>query len=138
MFESVQRRILGVSVLEALIALAAGVTSAFLLLRRLLRTIGRITTTADVIGQGSLDERLGDQGTRDEVGDLARTFDAMLDRVDTSMRSQRRLLSDVSHQLRTPVTVARGHLEVLSRGPDRAEATRSMRRSSSSSTSSTT
>ena len=39
----------------------------------------------------------------------------MLDRLDTSMRSQRRLLADVSHQLRTPITVVRGHLEVLHR-----------------------
>jgi signal transduction histidine kinase len=39
----------------------------------------------------------------------------MLDRIETAMGSQRRLLSDVSHQLRTPLTVARGHLEVLQR-----------------------
>jgi signal transduction histidine kinase len=89
--------------------------STFLLLRRLLRTVGRITTTAEEIGSGTLDQRLGDQGSNDEVGELAKTFDAMLDRVQAAMTAQRRLLSDVSHQLRTPLTVVRGHLEVLER-----------------------
>jgi len=108
-------RVLDLSVAEALVALAAGVTSAFLLLRRLLGTIGRITTTADEIGRGRLDRRLGDAGRSDEVGELAQTFDAMLERIDTAMTAQRRLLADVSHQLRTPLTIARGHLEVLER-----------------------
>ena len=103
------------SIAEGAIALLAGVLSTFVLLRRLLRKVGRITTTADEIGSGTLERRLGDQGSNDEVGELARTFDAMLDRVQSAMTAQRRLLSDVSHQLRTPLTVARGHLEVLGR-----------------------
>lgn len=104
------------SIAGGAIALLAGVISTFVLLRRLLRKVGRITTTADEIGSGTLDQRLGDQGSNDEVGELARTFDAMLDRVQAAMTAQRRLLSDVSHQLRTPLTVVRGHLEVLGRG----------------------
>ncbi|HVA52181.1 MAG TPA: HAMP domain-containing sensor histidine kinase [Acidimicrobiales bacterium] len=104
------------SIAEGTIALLAGIISTFVLLRRLLRKVGRITTTADEIGSGTLDQRLGDQGSNDEVGELARTFDAMLDRVQAAMTAQRRLLSDVSHQLRTPLTVVRGHLEVLGRG----------------------
>ena len=108
---------------EALLALVAGTAAGYLLLRRLLRRIGRITATADELGQGRLDRRLGDQGTDDEVGELAATFDRMADRVSAAMEAQRRLLSDVSHQLRTPLTVARGHLEVLERsgGDDPAE-----------------
>lgn len=108
-------RVLNLSVAEATVALLAGVLSSYLLLRRLLRTVGRITTTAEQIGRGDLTRRLGDQGTDDEVGKLAMTFDAMLERIDRAMTAQRRLLSDVSHQLRTPLTVARGHLEVLER-----------------------
>ncbi len=107
--------VLALALAEALVALTAGVASAFLLLRRLLGTIGRITTTADEIGRGRLDRRLGDEGRSDEVGELARTFDAMLERIDTAMTAQRRLLADVSHQLRTPLTIARGHLEILQR-----------------------
>jgi len=111
--EGQRSRVLALSLAEAGIALLAGVASAYLLLRRLLRTVGRMTRTAGDIGSGALDRRLGDQGIDDEVGQLAATFDSMLERIDTAMTTQRRLLSDVSHQLRTPLTVARGHLEVL-------------------------
>ena len=115
-FAKERAREIRLSVSEGVIALLAGVLSTFLLLRRLLRKVGRITTTADEIGSGNLDQRLGDQGSNDEVGELAHTFDAMLDRLQAVMTAQRRLLSDVSHQLRTPLTAARGHLEVLGRG----------------------
>jgi signal transduction histidine kinase len=77
------------------------------------------------LGSGDLDRRLGDQARDDEVGELAATFDVMADKVASAMTAQRRLLSDVSHQLRTPLTVARGHLEVLGRtgASDPAEVT---------------
>jgi len=114
-FRADRSRVLALSIGEASVALLAGVLSTFLLLRRLLRTVGRITTTAEEIGEGEVERRLGDQGTDDEVGQLATTFDKMLDRMEGAMTAQRRLLSDVSHQLRTPLTVARGHLEVLQR-----------------------
>jgi signal transduction histidine kinase len=114
-FQADRSRVLTLSLAEAGVALAAGVLSTFLLLRRLLRTVGGITVTAEEIGAGDVERRLGDQGTDDEVGQLARTFDRMLDRLQAAMEAQRRLLSDVSHQLRTPLTVARGHLEVLQR-----------------------
>ncbi|MGH9086692.1 MAG: sensor histidine kinase [Acidimicrobiales bacterium] len=108
-------RVLLLSIAEAAVAVIGGGLSAHLLLRRLLRTVGRITSAAEEIQEGDLDRRLGDPGTGDEVSQLADTFDAMLDRLSAVMSTQRRLLSDVSHQLRTPLTVARGHLEVLAR-----------------------
>ena len=100
---------------EAAIALVVGIASAYLLLRRLLRRVGRITDTAEKIGRDQLDDRLGDQGTKDEVARLATSFDSMLDRIQSAVLAQHELLSDVSHQLRTPLTVARGHLELLGR-----------------------
>jgi signal transduction histidine kinase len=108
-------RVLHLAMLEALVALIAAALAGYLLLRGLLRRIGRITDTAAGLGRGEMDRRLGDQGTDDEVGQLAATFDDMADRVATAMATQRRMLADVSHQLRTPLTVARGHLEVLDR-----------------------
>lgn len=115
-FATERAREIRLSVDMGVVALLAAALSTFVLLRRLLRKVGRITTTAHVFGSGHLDQRLGDQGSNDEVGELARTFDAMLDRLQAMMNAQRRLLSDVSHQLRTPLTAARGHLEVLGRG----------------------
>lgn len=113
--ERQRRHVLVLSIAEAAAAVIGGGLSAHLLLRRLLRTVGRITAAAEEIQAGELDRRLGDQGTDDEVSQLAGTFDTMLDRLSSVMGAQRRLLSDVSHQLRTPLTVARGHLEVLAR-----------------------
>lgn len=108
-------RVRGLAIGEGIIALSAGCLGAYLLLRRLLGRIGRITKTAADIGSGALDRRLRAASETDEVGQLATTFDAMADQLSAAMSTQRRLLSDVSHQLRTPLTVARGHLEVLQR-----------------------
>lgn len=115
LFVKERSRVLDLSLAEAGVALFAGTASSYILLRRLLRTVGRITVTADELGRLNLDQRLGDQGSDDEVGDLAQTFDEMLDRIDRVMKGQRKLLADVSHQLRTPLTIARGYLEVLGR-----------------------
>ena len=111
-----QHRVMALSAAEAGVALLVGTVAAYLLLRRLLRTVGAMTAAASAIGSGDLDQRLGDPGTDDEVARLASTLDWMLDRISLGVTAQRRLLSDVSHQLRTPLTVARGHLEVLHRG----------------------
>ena len=100
---------------EGLVALVAGVASAYLLLRRLLRRVGRITDAAETISSNQLTERLGEQSTSDEVSALASSFDSMLDRIESAVNAQHQLLSDVSHQLRTPLTVVRGHIEILGR-----------------------
>jgi signal transduction histidine kinase len=51
---------------------------------------------------------------RDDVSELARTVNGMLDRLDAALTSQRRLLDDVRHELKTPITIVRGHLELMS------------------------
>ena len=99
----------------AVVAVVAAILGGQLLLSQLLTRIRRVTSTAARLGSGELGHRLDDRGGDDEVGQLAATFDAMADRVSTAITAQRRMLSDVSHQLRTPLTVARGHLEVLKR-----------------------
>lgn len=108
-------RVRNLAIGEAAIALAAAVGGSYFMLRRLLSRVGRITDTASDIAAGALERRLNDPNDSDEVGRLAATFDIMADKLSAAMSAQRRLLSDVSHQLRTPLTVARGHLEVLER-----------------------
>ncbi len=111
-------RMISLAVGESLLVLAVALAAAYLLLRRLLRTVSSITATAEEIGSGSLDRRIDYQGPDDEVGTLARTFDRMLDRLSASFRAQRELVADVSHQLRSPLTAIRGHLELLKRYPE--------------------
>lgn len=100
---------------QALVALLASVVAGYLLLRRLLVQVGDMTETARAVADGATEARIGDPGTGDEMAELAVTLDSMLDRLSAALDAQRRLLSDVSHQLRTPLTVARGQLEVLER-----------------------
>ena len=100
---------------EAAVALLVALLSAYLILRRVLRTVGAVTETAVEASQGDLTKRIGYQGVDDEVGRMAAAFDGMLTKISATVASQRQLLADVSHQLRTPLTVAKGHLEVLRR-----------------------
>ena len=102
---------------EAGIALAVALLSSFLVLRRVLRTVGAVTQAAVEASVADLSTRFATEGTDDEVGRLASAFDGMLGRIATGLEAQRQLLADISHQLRTPLTVARGHLEVLGRNP---------------------
>lgn len=79
---------------------------------RLLSPVRRLGETAQGITEGDLSGRLEVTGN-DDLTDLQRTFNDMLDRLEEAFASQRRLLDDAAHELRTPLTVLRGHLEVL-------------------------
>ena len=93
---------------------------------RLLRPIRLLRLTASEITETDLTRRVPVVG-RDDVSDLARTVNAMLDRLERSFHSQQRLLDDVSHELRTPITIIRGHLELLdTEKNDEVDATREL------------
>ncbi|MCW4384995.1 HAMP domain-containing histidine kinase [Salinibacterium sp. SYSU T00001] len=79
---------------------------------RLLRPIRALSETADSITDTDLSRRITVIG-RDDVSDLARTVNRMLERLEAGFQSQRRLLDDVGHELKTPLTIMRGHLELL-------------------------
>jgi signal transduction histidine kinase len=79
---------------------------------RVLRPLQQITATAQRVSQDNLDERIGLEGPRDELKELADTFDGMLERLSGAFASQRRFVANASHELRTPLTVMRTELEV--------------------------
>jgi two-component system sensor histidine kinase ArlS len=60
-------------------------------------------------------ERLNVEGTKNELKDLANVINAMLDRIDTSYESQKQFVSDASHELRTPIAVIQGYINLLRR-----------------------
>ena len=74
--------------------------------------------TARSISESDLTQRIEVRGD-DELARLARTFNAMLDRLAGAFRSQRQFIDDAGHELRTPITVIRGHLELLGDDPGR-------------------
>ncbi|MFT4225426.1 sensor histidine kinase [Micropruina sp.] len=84
----------------------------WLLVGRLLQPIRLLRTTAEDITEHDLSRRIPVHGN-DDLSALTRTVNAMLDRLNAAMGSQRQLLDDVGHELRTPVTIVRGHLELM-------------------------
>ena len=60
-------------------------------------------------------ERLNVEGTKNELKDLANVINAMLDRIETSYESQKQFVSDASHELRTPIAVIQGYINMLNR-----------------------
>ncbi|GAA4626370.1 signal transduction histidine kinase [Cellulomonas oligotrophica] len=79
---------------------------------RLLRPIRLLGRTAQQITDTDQTARLPVRGN-DDVAELTRAFNAMLDRIEDAVGAQRALLDDVGHELRTPLTVVRGHLELM-------------------------
>jgi len=87
-----------------------------LIAHRALAPIGAITDTAGGITRtGDLGQRLQITDIGSEVGQLAATFNEMLDRIQTLFNTQERLIADVSHELRTPLTTMQGNIELLQR-----------------------
>ena len=100
-----------------------GFTVSWWLTGRLLRPLRRITAAAQRLSLSTLHERIGLTGPDDELRRLADTFDAMLDRLQRAVDSQRRFIANASHELRTPLAVQRTAIEVgLARPtPERVE-----------------
>jgi signal transduction histidine kinase len=92
----------------------------WLMAGRALRPVAVITGAARRASDRHLGERLNFQGPRDELKELADTFDSMLERLDVAFASQRRFVADASHELRTPLTVMRTAIDVTLAKPDRS------------------
>lgn len=98
------------------------------LVGRTLRPVEQIRASVASIGLDELDRRVTEPATEDEVARLASTMNTMLERLESSVRRERRFVADASHELRTPLTRQRATLEVeLARGAD-ADLERAARR----------
>lgn len=104
-----------------LVVLIASAALAWSMAGRVLRPVRDLTSAARDITEDDLSRRIPVTGT-DELAELGTTFNEMLDRLEQGFNGQRQFLDDVAHELRTPITIARGHLEVLGDDPqERAE-----------------
>ncbi|MBS4007625.1 MAG: HAMP domain-containing protein [Clostridium sp.] len=83
--------------------------------RRLLAPIKTMTQTVQEISFNQLDRRLNVKGSKNELKELAQTFNHMLDRIQKSVEQQNRFVSDASHELRTPISVIQGYANLLAR-----------------------
>ncbi|WP_162906986.1 sensor histidine kinase [Allorhizocola rhizosphaerae] len=106
-------RLMGLSCLLVIVVVAAG---GYLAMGRALRPLRTVTETARAIGETDLSRRISVHGG-DEVAQLSRTFNLMLDRLQRAFVNQQTFLSDAGHELRTPITIVRGHLELMGDDP---------------------
>ena len=120
---STLNRLAMLELLVGLIVLAVVAAIAFWLVRRELRPLVRIEDTAAAIAGGDLSQRVPEEAPGTEVGDLARSLNAMLAQIEQAFEQRRlseerlrRFVSDASHELRTPLTSVRGFAELFHRG----------------------
>jgi signal transduction histidine kinase len=101
----------------------AGVTllaavAGWIVAGRILRPVHRLTAAARAASEQNLSQRIALQGPRDELRELADTFDTMLERLDRAFTSQRQFIANASHELRTPLTVMRTAIDVVLAKPE--------------------
>ncbi len=107
---------------STLVALVLATVSAGAIIKGALSPVSKISRTAKSIEASSdLSQRVGYSGPRDEIGELATTFDHMIEHLDRVFQSQRYFVADASHELRGPLTVIRGNLDLLKRKLDEKE-----------------
>jgi two-component system OmpR family sensor kinase len=90
---------------------------AWLIAGRALEPVRQLTETARSISESNLTHRIEARGTG-EAAEMARSFNAMLDRLESVFQSQREFVQDANHELRDPLTIVRGHLQLLEDDPD--------------------
>lgn len=97
----------------------AGIGGAFItgytITRKTLEPINTITSTAREISGTDIHKRLQISGPDDELTELASTFNSMLDRLEQAFSRERQFVSDASHELRTPISVVQGYINLLDR-----------------------
>jgi signal transduction histidine kinase len=101
-----------------LLVTLASVAAGWIIAGRALRPISSITATARSISDRTLDARIALHGPRDELRELADTFDSMLARLQAAFESQRRFVANASHELRTPLAIVRTELDVTLDDPE--------------------
>jgi signal transduction histidine kinase len=112
------------SLVALLMLVPVGLGIGWAVAGRVVRPVGRIADVARDIETTDLSRRINLDGPPDEMRDLADTFDAMLDRLDHGVQTQRRFVEDASHELRNPLAVIRTTLDVALTDPDDTEGMR--------------
>ena len=115
--ESVLNTLLVQSGVTLVIMAALALLLGWFAAHRMLRPVHEVASTARRLGADNLDQRIRMQGPRDELTELADTFDDMLDRLAASFDSQKRFVANASHELRTPLSAQRTMIEVAMNRP---------------------
>lgn len=110
--EALNQLLLVLSISVPLVLVLASLGGLFLA-NQALKPVDRITRTAQKIGSGDLSQRIPLDGlAKDEIGRLAETFNDMLSRLEASFEQMKRFTADASHELKTPLSILRGEVEI--------------------------
>ena len=112
--EEVDEAVLIVAAVAAAVLLL-GTAAAFLAAGRVLAPLNELRDAARSVSGAEMRRRIDVEG-RGEIAELGRAFNRMLDRLESAFSGQREFLRDAGHELRTPIAVVRGHLELLAEG----------------------
>jgi signal transduction histidine kinase len=110
--DTVLAKLLETSVLSLLILTILSLVLIWWLSGRVLRPVHDISALARRLSSQSLHERINMGGPKDELSELADTFDGMLERLERAFESERRFVANASHELRTPVAVQRTAIQI--------------------------
>lgn len=111
------REIVGSVLVTMLMMLATAALLAWFISGRILQPLRSMAETARSISEASLSKRIAVTG-QGELAQVAMTFNEMMDRLQTAFISQQDFINDASHELRTPITIIQGHLELMSDDPE--------------------
>lgn len=98
--------------LGGLVAILIALLLGLLLAQRLTRPLQQLTAATEAIAEGDLEQRVA-VSSGDEIGELGQRFNQMAAALDTAERQRQQLLADVAHDLRTPISIIRSHLEAM-------------------------
>jgi signal transduction histidine kinase len=111
-------RLLQFSLITLIVVISLSAILGWIFAGRALRPVHRITAAARAASEHNLSARVAMRGPRDELTELAETFDDMLGRLQAAFEGQRRFIANASHELRTPLAVMRTTVDVVLANPD--------------------
>ena len=114
-FDETIKKLLLIMIISIPSSICVTIVVGYFMAKKALRPVDQIRRAAVKISSSNLDERIDVSGRRDELGRLAETFNAMIDRLKDTFQRINQFSIDVSHELKTPLTILKGETEVALR-----------------------
>lgn len=114
-FDHFNVTLLWVMVIGGFLAVCISATSGWAIAKQFLRPVKALAFTFQNVKQNGLQERVANIENGDELSQLASLFNELMDQLEVSFRQQKQFVDDASHELRTPITILEGHLNLLDR-----------------------
>ncbi|HOC46112.1 MAG: heavy metal sensor histidine kinase [Syntrophorhabdaceae bacterium] len=114
-FEDTMKRLLIIMIVSIITATGGTIIVGYFMAKKTMRPVDQIRRAAVKISSSNLDERIELKGRKDELGRLADTFNAMIARLKDSFQRVNQFSIDVSHELKTPLTILKGETELALR-----------------------